>query len=94
MVGRTEGIRLLVQDVLRTLPEPYGEDVIEDVFVKIQGDPEWHRRYDELVEELTLPVVNSWIAKHTKATVRFDTLRVVDTRRTELITCYRKLVPA
>ena len=33
---KTEGVRLLVKDVLQTLPQPYGEDVIEDVFCEIE----------------------------------------------------------
>ena len=51
MSRKTEGVCVLVRDVLQKLPEPYGEDVIEDVFVEIEGDPEWHGRYDELVDE-------------------------------------------
>ncbi len=35
MAGKTEGVHLLVQDVLHTFPKPHGEDVIEDVFVEI-----------------------------------------------------------
>ena len=94
MAKKTEGVRLLVQDVLRTLPEPYGEDVIEDVFVEVQNKLAWHRRYDELVGELTLPVTNSWIGWHTKSITGFDTLREVDAKRTRLIKYYSKLVPA
>lgn len=38
MARKTHGVYDLVQSVLQTLPEPYGEDVIEDVFVAIDRD--------------------------------------------------------
>lgn len=93
MTRKTEGVCLLVKDVLRKLTEPYGEDVIEDVFVEIEEDPAWHRRYDELVDELTLPVANSFVGWHTRNLSRFETLRVVDAERSTLIKYYSKLVP-
>ena len=92
MAGRTEDIRLLVQDVLHTFSAPYGEDVIEDVFVEIQKKQQWYRRYDELVDKLTLPVVNSWIGWHTKSLTELNTLREVEAKRTRLIKSYTKLV--
>lgn len=41
MAKKTEGVQLLVQDVLQTFNEPYGEDIIEDVCRAIQNNPEW-----------------------------------------------------
>jgi len=38
MANKTEGVADLVEAILRKLPTPYGEDVIEDIFVAIQGD--------------------------------------------------------
>jgi lambda repressor-like predicted transcriptional regulator len=94
MALKTKSVRLLVQDVLNTFSKPYGEDVIEDVFVEIQDKSEWRSRYDELVDELTQPVVNSWIGWHTKSVTGYDTLREVGVQRTKLIKTYSKLVPA
>lgn len=93
MTRKTEGVCLLVRDVLQKLPEPYGEDVIEDVFVEIEGDREWHRRYDELVGELTQLVVNSFVGWHTRDLTGFNTLREVEARRSSLIKSYSKLIP-
>jgi hypothetical protein len=93
MARKTEGVCLLVRDVLQKLPKPYGEDVIEDVFVEIEGDREWHGRYDELVDGLTRPVVNSFVGWHTRDLTGFDTLRVVEARRSSLIKYYSKLIP-
>lgn len=93
MVRKTEGVYLLVRDVLQRVPKPYGEDVIQDVFVEIEGDPEWHGRYDELVDELTPLVVNSSVGRYTKNLTGFETLREVYTRRTSLSKNYSKLIP-
>ena len=93
MARKTEGVFLLVRDVLQKVPKPYGEDVIEDVFVEIEGNPAWHGRYDELVEELTLPVVNSFVGWHTRDLTGFNTLREVDAQRSSLIKNYSKLIP-
>ena len=42
MANKTEGVRLLTQDVLRTVAKPYSEDVIEEVFVEIECNSELH----------------------------------------------------
>jgi len=33
---KTEGIKILVQDVLAMFPKPYGEDIILEVFIAIE----------------------------------------------------------
>lgn len=53
MDKKTEGIEILVTDVLATIPEPYGEDIILEVFQKIEGDPEWRRRDDSQSNDLS-----------------------------------------
>jgi len=63
---RMTGIRRLVEEVLASLPKPYTEDVIDDVFHAIENQPEWRRQYDALVTQLGKKVVNArgqfWIA--------------------------------
>jgi hypothetical protein len=34
MANKTEGIKILVQEVLQTISEPYGEDIIFEVCLK------------------------------------------------------------
>lgn len=63
MARKTEGVRQLVQDVLETFSEPYGEDIIEDVCLAIEDHPEWMQRYRELSDELRSWVVNNWIGQ-------------------------------
>ena len=46
-------VKSLVEEVLATLPEPYTEDVTDDVFCAIEQNPRWHRDYEELCASLT-----------------------------------------
>jgi hypothetical protein len=93
MEKKTEGIYILAKDVLRTLPEPYGEDIIEDVFLAIENNCDFHRRYKDLGEALHLWVVNNWIGKYTKEFTGYRNLRAVNAKRSNLITAYTKLIP-
>lgn len=93
MQRKTEGIYVLVEDALRNVTKPYGEDVIEDVFREIDGDPNLHRRYDELVKDLKVGVVNNWTARHTKHLTRMHSSYRVEAHRTRLIKSYTKLLP-
>jgi len=57
----------LVEDVLSSLPRPYTEHVIEDVFVAIEQNPKLRKKYDELCDEFGRTVANSlggyWIGR-------------------------------
>jgi len=57
---RTLRLKQLVDEVLETIPAPHTEDVIEDVFLAIEGNPLWRKTYDELVYELGKGAVNAW----------------------------------
>jgi hypothetical protein len=63
--------------VLRTISEPYAEDIIWDIFMQIENNRDWKRRYDELEDELTKDVVNNWIGKYTKDLTGLNTVRQV-----------------
>ena len=53
-------LKQLVDQVLEKLPEPHTEQVVEDVFVAIEGDPVWRSAYDRMVYESGKSVVTSW----------------------------------
>ena len=93
MEKKTEGVYILVDEVLNTFSEPYSEDIIEDVFIAIENKPDYHKQYIELGEELRTSVVNNWIGKYTKAIVGYRNLRVVDSKHSNLIKYYTKLIP-
>lgn len=91
-VPKTKGVLDLVSEVLRSFPEPLGEDVIEDVCIAIESNPRWRRRYDELVGTLGKWVVNSWIGKYVRDIAAMKGLRQVAATRTRLVKSYRKLM--
>jgi hypothetical protein len=88
---KTKEVLELVRDVLQTMPRPYSEDVIEDVFVAIEQNPLWHQRYTEQSAELRDWVVNNWIGKYTKRLTGMENIREVGATRTNLIKNYTKL---
>lgn len=53
-------LKQLVDQVLQRLPKPYAETVVEDVFVAIEGDPEWRTSYDRMVYESGKAAVTTW----------------------------------
>lgn len=57
---KTTGVKLLVRQVLDTLPTSYTEHVIDDVFHAIEHDPKFLEQYDGLCQELGKNVVNNW----------------------------------
>jgi len=77
MSRKTEGVKILVQDALQNFSEPYGEDIIRDVCLQIEGDADLKRRYDELKEAHKKDVVNNWIGKYTKELTGLKSLREV-----------------
>lgn len=90
MANKTEGVRILVQDVLRTISKPYKEDIILNVFKKLEkGD--WRRRYDLLIDELGMYGINPWIGKYTKELTGLNNLRIVPAPKGSLIKSYTKL---
>ena len=92
MARTTEGVFQLVQEVLQPISEPYGEDIIEDVFLEIDKNSVWQRRYWQLRDELRKGVVNVWIAKYTKSITGLNSGDRVTARRSPLITSYTKLI--
>ena len=92
MAKKTEGVKILIQDVLVTFSEPYGEDIILEVREAIENNVDWHRRYQELSDELSDWVVNNWIGKYVRAETGLETLRVVSAKgKSGLIKSYTKL---
>jgi hypothetical protein len=91
MTNKTDGVKDLVQEVLHTLREPYGEDIILNVFQKIEHNVNWYNHYKDLGEELKIRVVNNWIGKFTKSLTGMKILRRVQLKEKHLVTTYTKL---
>lgn len=91
MAKKTQGIDELVSDVLETISQPYREDVIEDVFLAIEQQPSWQRRYDELVLELGKDTVNKWVGRYTKQITGLKKPSQVSAKRSKITGSYSKL---
>ena len=57
---RTAEVKLLVREVLATLPKPHTEHVIDDVFGALERNRGWRKRYESQCETLGKSVVNTW----------------------------------
>jgi len=93
MSRKTQGIDKLVSDVLNTISKPYGEDVIEDVFLSIEQNHAWQERYYELVNELGKNTVNQWIGKYTRQFTGLRNPSQVIAKRSNLTESYSRLYP-
>jgi|SaaInlV_200m_DNA_2_1039689.scaffolds.fasta_scaffold164196_2 hypothetical protein len=92
MAKKTEGVKILIQDVLVTFSEPYGEDIILEVREAIENNVDWHRRYQELSDELSDGVVNIMIGKYVRAETGLESLRVASAKgKSGLVKSYTKL---
>ena len=93
MTRKTEGVKILVQDILAAKSsEIYDEDIILNVCKEIESNLEWRRRYDELCDELRDWVVNNWIGKYVKEITGLYSLREVSTEgQGHIIHGYTKL---
>jgi hypothetical protein len=91
-INRAQGVRILVRDVLAIFPQPYSEDVILDVCMAIEHNPEWRRRYDQLCDELRDAVVNPAISQYIKEETGLSSLREVSTKgKSHILRTYTKL---
>jgi hypothetical protein len=88
---RAARLKALIEEVLKTLPKPYTEGVVEDVFVAIENNPRWKKEYDDLQYNLHKNVVNPWggfWVAHLTGRVAGEQ---VSASRTSLIESYAKL---
>lgn len=57
---KTAEVKALVREVLETLPKPYSEHIIDDVFCAIEHKPKWLQEYESQSSILGKTVVNGW----------------------------------
>jgi len=92
IMNRAKGVKILVHDVLSIFSKPYGEDIILDVCMAIEHNPDWRRRYDKLCDELRDAVVNPLIGQLVKEETGLSSLREVSTKgKSHIIKSYSKL---
>jgi hypothetical protein len=91
MTSVTEGIKLLVEEVYRTLPHPEDENIIRDVYFAIETNPAWLDRYQQLCRELTSEVVNRWGGNYVKNISGLNSIREAEVERGHIIKSYTVL---
>jgi hypothetical protein len=90
---KTEGVKRLVEEVMESLPQPYTEDVIDEVFHAVERKPAWRTAYDELCDSLGTTTVNTWGGWWIAAALGKVSVREVAARKSTLIKNYSILVP-
>jgi len=91
MPNRTEDVKTLVEEVLASLPTPYSEDVIDEVFLAIEANPTWLTAYNVMRNDLGVMVVNQAVGSTSKAVGRTGDHQVPS--RSKLTESYSKLYP-
>ena len=91
MPRKTEEVFELVQEVLRTIPEPYSEDITDEVCFRIEMNPGWFREHNNLRAEFKKFVVNQSIGRYTKELTGKQVLEQVPARKSTIIKSYTRL---
>lgn len=94
----TAAIKSLVMQALDSLPVPRSDDVIDDVFLAIEMNPLWKRRYDDLCEKYDAlhprpgrHTVNTWGAYWISSAVDRIGFSTCHSPKSTLIKSYSKL---
>jgi hypothetical protein len=88
---KTQGVEELVSEVIKKISTPYSEDVILDVFLAIERQPDWQGRYNELIFELGKDTVNQWIGRYTKKITGLKKPSQISTKISQLTGSYSRL---
>jgi hypothetical protein len=90
-VKKTAGVNALVREALEALPRPYTENVIEDVFLAIEKQPELLARYESECDTLTKTVANNWVGVYTSRILGKTGARQMKSTRSSLAGSYSLL---
>jgi hypothetical protein len=88
---KTGPVKALVAEVLATIPPPYSEHVIDDVFFAIESTPEWFREYESMCSTLGKTVLNNWTGYWVATALGKQGEHQVPRRKSKLITSYSLL---
>ncbi len=88
---KTEDIRLFVEQVLRTLEQPWPPDITDQVCLAIEKKPDWLSYYKKLVEEFGELTVNSGIGYYVRDLTGMENTGHTATSKSQLIKSYSVL---
>lgn len=91
--GLHEDVEWLVGAALKKLPAPYGENVIEDVFLMIEQSPNLLKNYHQLLGLSDQATVNQAIGRLTRVLTGYKTSKQVIATRTTLAQSFSILLP-
>ena len=89
--SHSSDVKALAQEVLAALPQPYSEDVIDEVFYAIETDPRRLRDYEALCANLGKTVVNNWLGRWIGIALGKVGEQQVPSRKSSLIGSYSLL---
>jgi len=88
----TGGIAIFVDEVLRTVPQPWQADITDQVFLAIERNRRWLATYEKLVVEFDKQTVNSEIGRYTLELTRMDSSGQTKAAKSTLIKSYTRFV--
>ena len=91
---RTAGVRKLVTTALENVPGPHSEDVIDDVFLLIENEPELMIEYEGLCKQLGKSTVNTWGGYWIANALGKAGLEQVPAKKSRLIRSHSRLTAA
>lgn len=92
----TQEVEDLVKEVLATIPVR-GHDITDQVCLAIENNPEWRKRYDDLVakfeqtSDVGRDIVNNWIGRYTKRITGMSVVRKNIPAKSTIIKSYSEL---
>lgn len=89
---RTSDAKQLMADVLASLPQPHGCDIMDDVYYEIEQRIDWRRRYGVLCDALGKTAANNWCGFWIANLENRRRGEQVPTAKSRLIATYSRLV--
>lgn len=80
-----------IDGILKTLPQPYGPDVVDQVFLAIENNPEWLAIYNDLVHAHGKGEVDNSITYNIMGQAGLKSLDRREKSRSQLIETYAEL---
>jgi len=85
---KTQDILDLVREVLNNIPEPWPNDIIDQVCLAIERNAVWNNLYNQLKAIYGIDVLNQMIGRHTFALSGFNQSGPVRPAKSKIIKTY------
>jgi hypothetical protein len=85
---KTQDIFDLVNEVINSIEEPYPNDIIDQVCIKIEENTYWMDQYDQLKSIYGKHILNQMIGRHVYTLSNFNRSGPVKRAKSKLIKSY------